>query len=181
MVGVGKKDSGLRLLPEWRLSVSATKPIPAALSNCHPWRLDSRVQAGMTAPGIFLPHGMAAPRARLTDCGRSGWGASGDLNEHRRVGEIAIRGVWILVSKQELRIGLFCRPDRHRRTGRRARNLPTRNARGTVPATPAVPHPQRPQAVKRAQRLFSSAPLLQWPCRRNMDNTPKTPKKVAFL
>jgi len=31
------------------------------------------------------------------------------------------------------------------------------------------------------QRLFSFAPLLQQPCRRNMDNTPKTPKKVAFL
>ena len=34
------KDSGLRLPPEWRLSVSAVDEIPAALFVCHLWRLD---------------------------------------------------------------------------------------------------------------------------------------------
>jgi len=47
-------DSGSS--PGWRLGVSATEPIPAALSNCRPpargrgqaWHLDSGIQAGMT-------------------------------------------------------------------------------------------------------------------------------------
>ena len=36
--------------------------------------------------------------------------------QYRRVGEIAIRGVWIPASKPEWWIRHFRRPDRHRRT-----------------------------------------------------------------
>ena len=54
------------------MGAPAAKPIPAALFVCRPWRLDSRVQAGMTAPSIF--RASPATCARLTDCGRGGGG-----------------------------------------------------------------------------------------------------------
>ena len=72
------EDPGLRLLPEWR--VGHGRRFKRALSSrliCHPWRLDSRVQAGMTA----------LPRRQLktldSGCCRSGGGGA-RLTRHPR-------------------------------------------------------------------------------------------------
>ena len=103
-------------------------------------------------------------------CRRSGsGGAVGDSNEHRRVGKFAIRGVWIPVSKQELRIGLFRRFDRHRRAHC---FLPPR-PRYSSTVTRAIPSRHARGSPRHARRPLSGRSVFSPLCRFCMPASPK--------
>ena len=85
---------------------------PVATDGKRTWRRDwfcggraqSPLRATTRSPASLYWAGAGPPKAKTLDsgCCRSGsWGAAGDSNRHRRVGEFAILGVWIPASKRE--------------------------------------------------------------------------------
>ena len=125
------KDSGLRLLPEWRVGRGwRFKPASSSRLICHPWRLDSRVQAGMTAPGIFADSTVPAARSPPTRHARSLLsGRKGPANAGKGPGPSFPQSV-----KRESRV--FNTPRGIATDGKRTRRRGLHKPRGRSIATP---------------------------------------------